>query len=86
MRIRKVVLTLAAGACADDTDRCSVRVQGFRHPQYSQARAMARLRSSWPIVALILGLLNNVCVRAEDDPCTLRDGDKFYDLRPLKAK
>ncbi|PSS29738.1 hypothetical protein PHLCEN_2v2886 [Hermanssonia centrifuga] len=39
----------------------------------------------WPFMLLALCLLTSK-TRAEDDPCTVRDGDRFYDLSPLKAK
>ncbi|GJE86288.1 autophagy-related protein 27-like protein [Phanerochaete sordida] len=37
------------------------------------------------ICALCMLSLFTIATRAEDDPCTVWDGDKFYDLSPLKA-
>lgn len=45
---------------------------------------MARILAPWALLGLVLALCT--FARADDEPCTITDGDKFYDLSALKAK
>lgn len=46
---------------------------------------MARILDLWLSVVCILGLFSSFSL-ADDEPCTARDGNNFYDLSSLKSK
>ncbi len=47
---------------------------------------MARVWGLWLLLVSVLVLVSNVQADDEDEPCTVRDGDQFFDLNPLKSK
>ena len=77
----QVLLTRIAGLTRIHAQRDSVSFTAIP----ASPAAMPRFTGLWIFTLCILGLYSSLA-RAEDEPCTIWDGDTYYDLNPLKSK